>query len=199
MTPSEPADFLEVEDIEVFEALNNPTRFRIVRHLQEPRSVRDVAELFDVPPTRLYYHFNMLEEAGVISVVETRKVGAMLQKLYQVKAKTFRPAPALAQGDYEPEELAKITAGVVLDGARVDAEEALSLHFADVRDGLERKLAGALTRSFTVMSKERARRFAEHLEELIEKEFDTQDDPEGTEYGLTLVFLPLAGSDEASK
>ena len=89
MPDHEPVEVLEVEDIGLFEALNNPIRFRIIRHLQEPRSVKEVAELFGVPPTRLYYHFNMLEEAGVISVVETRKAGAMLQKLYQVRARRF--------------------------------------------------------------------------------------------------------------
>lgn len=191
---TEPVDYLEVEDIEVFEALNNPTRFRIIRHLQEPRSVKEVAELFDVPPTRLYYHFNLLEGAGVISVVETRKVGAMIQKLYQVKAKGFRPAPAIAQRGYEPEELARITTGVVLDGARVDAEESLVGHFTAVRDGSETKMSGVLTRSFATMNREQARAFSERLERLIEEEFDIQDDPGGDDYGLTVVFLPLAGT-----
>lgn len=191
---TEPAEFMEVEDIEVFEALNNPTRFRIIRHLQEPRSVKDVAELFEVPPTRLYYHFNLLEEAGVIAVVETRKAGAMLQKIYQVKAKGFRPAPALAQRGFEPEELAKITTGVVLDGARVDAEESLVRHFTAVRAGTETKMNGVLTRSFATMSRERAREFTERLERLIQEEFDIRDDPDGDDYGLTVVFLPLAGA-----
>lgn len=182
---------LEVEDIGLFEALNNPVRFRIIRHLQEPRSVKDVAELFDVPPTRLYYHFNLLEEAGVISVVETRKSGAMLQKLYQVKAKSFRPAPSMARGDHEPAELARITVSVVLDAVRVDAEAALTRHFAALRAGETQEMTGALTRSFAVMGVERARVFAKRLEELIETEFEV-DDEQGDEYGLSLVFLPIA-------
>ncbi len=194
---AEPMDFLEVDDIEVFEVLNNPTRFRILRYLQEPRTVREIAEMFDVPPTRLYYHFNLLEEAGLIVVTETQKVGAMLQKVYQVRAKGFRPSALMAQGDHEPHEMAKITAGVVIDGARVDAEEALTRHFAQQRAGQNEKLSGSIRRSFAFMTREEAREFAHRLEEIVEEEFDVhQDESEGEEYGLTIVFFPLAGNGE---
>ena len=195
---TEPAELLEVEDIELLEVLNNPIRFRIFRHLQEPRSVKEVAELFGVPPTRLYYHFNLLEEVGVISVVETRKSGAMLQKLYQVKAKSFRPAASMARGDHEPAELARITASVVLDAARVDAEEALTKHFAAVRAGETQEMTGVLTRSVAVMRVERARAFGKRLFDLIETEFE-HDDEDGEEYGLSLAFLPLSTTGDADK
>lgn len=195
---TEPAEFLEVDDIALLEALNNPIRFRIFRHLQEPRSVKEVAELFGVPPTRLYYHFNLLETAGVISVVETRKAGAMLQKLYQVKAKSFRPAPSMAKGDHEPAELARITASVVLDAARADAEETLTRHFASVRSGETEVMAGVLTRSVAVMNVERARAFGKRLYDLIEAEFE-EDDEDGEEYGLTLAFLPMSRTGDTDE
>lgn len=194
----EPIDILEVEDIGLFEVMNNPVRFRIFRNLQEPRSVKEVAELFGVPPTRLYYHFNLLEEAGVISVVETRKAGAMLQKVYQVKAKSFRPAPSMARGDHEPAELARITAAVVLDAARVDAEEALTRHFAAVRAGATQEMAGVLTRSVAAMSVERARAFGKRLYDLIETEFE-DDEEDGEVYGLSLVFLPMSTTGSTEK
>jgi len=47
----------------------------------EPSTARDLAQNLDVPVTRLYYHLNLLLEVGVIEVVETRKSGAMLQRL----------------------------------------------------------------------------------------------------------------------
>ena len=196
MSDKEPADILEIDDIEVFEVLNNPTRFRILRLLQEPRSVKDVADHLGVPPTRLYYHFNMMEEAKVIRVTETRKAGAMVQKLYQVTAKGFRPSPAIARGGYDPHEMAKITAGVILDGARVDAEEALTEHFARLRAGSDEKIGGLLRRSLAYMTREQAVEFADRLAKFVEDEFDVHDDGDGDEYGLTLVFFPLAGAGE---
>jgi predicted transcriptional regulator len=192
----EPVEYMEIEDIEVFEVLNNTTRFRIIRYLEEPGSIREVAELLDVPPTRLYYHFNLLEEAGIIEVVETRKAGAMLQKIYQSCARGFRPSAKMAQGDYEPHELAKITAGVVLDGARVDAEEGLTEHFARIRSGNDSKLPGSFGRSLAFMTEEQAEAFSEKLKVLIEEEFDTHDRGDGRAYGFTFAFFPLAGTSE---
>jgi DNA-binding transcriptional ArsR family regulator len=188
-------DVMEVTDVEVFEVLNNPLRFRILRRLSEPTSIRAVAEELGMPPTRLYYHFNLLEEAGVIEVAETRKVGAMLQKLYRSKAKTFRPAAEMARGDMEPEELARVTVGVVLDGARADAEEAVAGHFQRLRSGEDIDLPGALGRSVAFFSEERAAALEARLDEII-KEFFLDNDEDGAEYGLSFAFFPLAGSSD---
>jgi DNA-binding transcriptional ArsR family regulator len=199
MPAPEPTEVLEIDDIEVFEVLNNPTRFRILRLLKEPRSVKEVADHLGVPPTRLYYHFNMMEEANVIRVTETRKSGAMLQKFYQVTAKGFRPSPAMAHGEHEPHELAKIAAAVVLDGARIDAEEALTEHFTRVRSGIEERVGGSLRRSLAFMTRDQAIEFADRLEAMIAEEFEVHEDGDGEEYGLTVALFPLAGSIEAER
>lgn len=200
MPDIEQLDYLEVENPEIFEVLNNPLRFRILRRLIEPSSIRQVAEELGVPPTRLYYHFNLLEEAGVIHVVETRKVGAMLQKVYQTRAKSFRPSPKLTDSDLPPKELARITSGVVLDGAKADALETLTKNFAAIKDDRPAdKVPGSLGRTVGFFSEDEARAFAEKLERFIEEEFgDERDRREGSEYGFTFVFFPIAGSiDEA--
>jgi DNA-binding transcriptional ArsR family regulator len=190
---------MEVEDIEVFEVLNNPLRLRILRQLVEPNPIRAVAEALNVPPTRLYYHFDLLEDAGVIRVVETRKVGAMLQKVYQTTARSFRPSAKLTEGDHSPSELAKITAGVVLDGARLDAEEALERHFEAVVGGADPKEArssGSIGRSLAFFSKERAQEFAQKLEKMLEEEFDPDHGKDGIEFAFSYTFFPVAGALE---
>lgn len=190
----EPLEYIEIDDIEVFEVLNNPVRVRILRQLMEPASVKQVAAGLKMPPTRLYYHFNLLEEAGLISVVETRKVGAMMERLYRARARGFRPSPQLSKGGYEPSELAKVATGVVLDGARADAEEALTRHFRLVRDDEREELGdGAFGRTVGFFTREQAAEFADRLRRFIEDEFDPHDRSEGHEYGLTFVFFPLAG------
>lgn len=183
----------EIETVEVFDSLNNPTRLRILRRLQEPSSIREVAEALDVPPTRLYYHFNLLEEVGVIRVVETRKVGAMLQKVYQAVAKTFRPSPGLATDNPDPKRLAKITASV-LDGARLDAEEALEKYFESVRRGENVDPIGSIGRSIAHLSPKRAQEVIQRLEKMLAEDFDSDESDEGTEYGFTYAFFPLIDS-----
>lgn len=193
----EQLDFLEVEDPKVFEVLNNPLRFRIVRRLVEPKSIREVAEEMGAPPTRLYYHFNLLQEVGVIQVVETRKVGAMLQKVFQTRAKSFRPSRKLTQSDLAPEELARITAGVVIDGAAADAVEALTWNFAAMKeDKPEERRPGSIGRALGFFTKDEAKAFGEKLERFIAEEFDERDRDVGDEYGFTFVFFPIAGTTD---
>ena len=67
-----------------------------------------------------------------------------------------------------------------------------------VRAGEADEIAGALTRSFAVMSVERARAFAKRLDEMIETEFE-EDDEDGEEYGLSLVFLPMSRIGDKDK
>lgn len=193
----EQTDIMEIEDPEVFEVLNNTLRTRILRRLIEPNSIRAVAEDLNVPPTRLYYHVNLLEEAGIIQVVETRKVGAMLQKIYQSTAKSFRPSPRLSESDLAPHELAKIMSGVVLDGARVDAIEGLTRSLSLQKSGdQEGKIPGSIGRTLGFFNAEEAKEFAKKLESFIEDEFDRDVSPAGRdEYSYTYVFFPIAGSD----
>ena len=66
---------IEVEDTRVLEAFRNPTRVRLLRLLRDPYTVKGLAQRLDVPPTRLYHHVNVLEEVGLIEVVETRPAG----------------------------------------------------------------------------------------------------------------------------
>jgi DNA-binding transcriptional ArsR family regulator len=189
----EQREVMEFEDIEALELLNSPIRVRILRHLLEPASVKEVADNLGVPTTRLYYHVNLLEEAGIVAVVETRKVGAMLQRIYRTTARNFRPSPRLPQSGRDPAELARIAVGVVLDGARVDAEEALAAHFEHVRDESLDEVHGAFGRNITFFTEEEAETFAEKLGRFVEEEFDNEDSREGKEYGLTFAFFPLAG------
>ncbi len=64
-----PLDVMDVEDLRVLEAMNNPLRLKILNQLTEPRSVKEVADVLHLLPTRLYYHINALERVGVVRVV----------------------------------------------------------------------------------------------------------------------------------
>ena len=109
---------VEIHDLHTLELLNDSLRLRILSLLDEPKSVRTVAEDLDVPVTRLYYHFNMLADAGLIRVVETRKVGAMIQKLYEASGTDYRPGKDLLANIGDPRKFAEVATATVLDGAR---------------------------------------------------------------------------------
>lgn len=195
MVPS--GDVFEIEDLRVLEILNNQTRLRIFRHLEEPKTVRQVADVLAVPVTRLYYHFGLLEEVGVIKVVETRKAGAILQKVYQCVAGTFRPSPNLFRESDDLSRVARVSADVVLDGARIDAEQGLLHHFEAMIEGKDKaeKYPGTISRSVRSLTRDEAAQFSAELEALVSKWGGQADDldREGVDdYTLTIVFFPLA-------
>jgi len=105
----------------------------------------------------------------------------------------------MARGDRAPHGLAKITAGVVLDGARVDAEVGLAEHFTRIRDGIDSKLPGSFGRSLAFMTEERAEAFSEKLRKLLEDEFDANDQDTGSPFGFTFAFFKLAGTGESDR
>jgi len=192
---SEPRAVFEIDDIRTLEILNNQTRVRIMRHLAEPSTVKQVAERMGAPPTRLYYHVNLLEKTGVIRVVMTRKAGAMIEKVYQVAGRQFRPSRALMSSDHDPALLASLGAAVILDGARIDAEAGLKRHFEEVAQELPvaSERLGALGRTIVYLEPESVRLVVEKIRELLEF-IDHLDAPdEGDEFGMSYVFFPVSG------
>ena len=196
-TMTEILETFEIDDPHAFEVLNNPLRVRILRRLGKARSVKEVAEHLGMPVTRLYYHFSLLEEMGLIRVVETRKVGAMLEKRYLVTAYNFRPSKKLTDGGLDPEKLAQVGTSVILDSARLDSEAALTRHFTALAEGSESAIddEGSLGRTIAYMTPERAKEFSERIHKMLGEMTDRDRPEEGTEYGFSYVFFPIAGAE----
>jgi DNA-binding transcriptional ArsR family regulator len=87
-----PAEVFWLETAEHFDILSDSTRLEMIELLARPHSVAELASQMRVPRTRLYHHINLLEEAGMIRVVDTRQAGAQTEKLYQVSAHAFQPS-----------------------------------------------------------------------------------------------------------
>ena len=65
--------------------LLNPARLRIMQYLRLHGRVRTsdlVAYLDDVPRATVYHHVKLLEEHGMIAVVEERPVRGVVEKVY---------------------------------------------------------------------------------------------------------------------
>lgn len=181
----------EVDDVRVLELLNNPTRLRILQELQKPITAREVAARLDVPVTRLYYHLDLLEDVGVIEVVEVKKAGAMLQRVYQAVATEFVPVKGLLKGNGDTERVVSAAVGVALDGARVDATQGL---LDQLRPDADPQLvkSSALGRSVVRMSKDNAEKIVKQIESLVEEMADLEDEGEGA-FAFSYTFFPMVG------
>ena len=181
----------EIEDVRVLEVMNNAVRLRIMRHLMEPTTVRQLAERLEVPVTRLYYHLNLLEEVGVIEVVEMRKSGAMQQRVYRAVATDFAPVAGLLERTEDKERVVKAAIGMVLDGARLDATAGLLDQFGEDPDS-EVDAATALGRAVVPLTRAGALKIVEMIGDVVE-EMTGRDDPNGREYAFSFVFFPMVG------
>lgn len=119
----EPADELAVDDLGLIDEVTHPVRGKLFRRLKTPRSAAELAQLLDVPVTRLYHHLNQLEARGLIRVVATRRAGAVTERRYQVVAKALRLDESVLPG-LAPAELAR-AAGALFDGAKLGLQRAI--------------------------------------------------------------------------
>jgi DNA-binding transcriptional ArsR family regulator len=88
-------DMLYVEDLERAAALLKPQRLEILKHLGEPHSCLELAEILSDTPQKIYYHIKALEQAGLVDKVSERRVRGILEGFYQARARSYWLAPSL--------------------------------------------------------------------------------------------------------
>lgn len=83
---------LEITNMEKLKAISDPLRFEILKQIGlvnrkgERCTVKQLGKLLKMPPTKLYYHVNILEEHELLVVGETQVVSGIIEKHYQVCA-----------------------------------------------------------------------------------------------------------------
>lgn len=95
-------DVLYVEEVDQAAALLKPRRVEIIRHLDQPRTLRELAALLGDTPQRLHYHVKTMEQAGLVERVGQRKVRGVMESWYQAIARSFWLAPDLIRSIGDP-------------------------------------------------------------------------------------------------
>jgi DNA-binding transcriptional ArsR family regulator len=109
-------EVVELESTDPLDELVHRVRGPLLRHLRTPHSAAELAAELDVPVTRLYHHLKVLESAGLIEVVATRRVGAALERRYRTVARSFQVGPDAVR---DTQDLARSLASV-MDATRAD-------------------------------------------------------------------------------
>lgn len=88
-----------LDNIDALKAFFDKTRREILEIVaQEPRSVQQIAEILEVPFTRLYYHIKLLERHEIIKLHSVRALtGVVEEKFYIASARTYVINPDLLQ------------------------------------------------------------------------------------------------------
>ena len=169
-------DVLVVREAEQLRALGDDLRAKIVVLLRErAASTTELADKLGLPKGTVGHHVKVLEKAGLIRVVRTRKVRALTERYYGRTARLFL---FKSSDDADGEGVRDVAAASL----RTAAEEMLPLAEGDRTTFAV--LRGRLTDAD-------ARRFQRRLEKLSE-DVAAADDPEGEPYGVALALFRRA-------
>jgi DNA-binding transcriptional ArsR family regulator len=168
-------DTLVVSDPEQLKALGNELRGRIVSLLRERAwSTQQLSRELELPKGTVGHHLKVLERAGLIRVVHTRKVRALTEKFYGRTARLFL---------FQIEDPA-------------DARALGAATFRDVAAQLERAPGGA--NWGLVMSRltpEDVRRFDRRVGRLLD-DFRAADAPGGSAHRLAVAGWAIEKDEE---
>ncbi|MFF3438350.1 ArsR/SmtB family transcription factor [Streptosporangium sp. NPDC002721] len=123
-----------------------PIRRRLLGRLREPASAVQLAAEFDLPRQRVGYHLRVLEEAGLVELVEERPRRGFVERVMRVTANAFLVDPGVltssGEGDGEGEgggaEEAGDGAAEVAEGFRRVADQYAAEHLVEVAAGTVR-------------------------------------------------------------
>jgi DNA-binding transcriptional ArsR family regulator len=199
--PQRPERERTISDVETLKALSDHLRLKIlermVTRVDEPWTVKELAEALGVSPTRLYHHIDLLVERDLVRPAAQRVVSGIIETSYRVAALSLR----LDQKLLATEQADAVTGtskllGAVFDAARRDLEKALrsAAHAPDHDSIPDRPLA---THRLAKLTPAQAGEFRKRLEALL-AELDDEDarhgssEPDDTEpYGLVVAMYHL--------
>lgn len=199
--PSEPAAERTIHALDALRVYFDPLRTRIIHALSEPCTLHQVAAALDVPFTRLYYHFQLLEKHGFIRQVDAKSFGgAVEEKVYQISARVFLVDRALMTVGESDEAASGLTVVLesVLDRTKDDIRQSARAGVIDLDQRSPDPRALFIMRGYSYLSPERAAEFYVRLRALVD-EYVTAGEAEvdepranGRYYGLSLALYPSA-------
>lgn len=180
----EPSPVQILTSDEQIRAYANPTRMTILSLLaQEKASVSGIARQLGVHPANLTHHFKLLEQVGLIELVEKRDTGKNLEKYYRAKAYTYT-----VQASNRPVDQKLLALSILRDNLTGALQTLTSAE--DERDVL-----GVL--KSVRLQPDDVPRFGQKLLDLAE-EFANHAATTGTVYSLNLSLYPtVAGNAPA--
>jgi DNA-binding transcriptional ArsR family regulator len=110
--------FLETD--EQIKAFTHPYRLKVLQALRDsagPATATDIARTLGDGPGRVHYHVKILEQAGLIQLVDTLMINGILARRYEPAAKQYVVKPEAIQVD-QKQDFYKIISKRFREGLR---------------------------------------------------------------------------------
>jgi len=176
-----------------------PLRVSILEALcLEARTTKQVAEILGEKPTRLYHHGDLLAEAGLIRLVDTRQVRGTVEKYYQAVGRAFRADPRIFRQADASDEQSQTLADVATTMLERTTEEVRNLILSghDLTSGEEGVLSYVEVRGSESVIREINDRLLKFLKDLEKNCCSGEPSEEDRRYRLNLAWFPLDRTKE---
>jgi len=173
----------EIERLDSLRTLVDSQRHRIVTLLMdEALTATELAERLEIGRTRLYHHLRLLEQHGIIRVVERRIVSGIEERRYRSIARTFRVNRSLLGSQASEPEISDAQASFLEAMAADLRARAISGPASRVDDDSDVLVA----RTFLHLNDARRRELRTRLSALIHEYRNPDADGRETELGVAL-------------
>lgn len=196
---------LVIDDLDTLKVTADPLRLQIIETiLDHPHTVKQIAHKLDIPASKLYYHINLLEKHGLISIVSTRVISGIVEKSYQTTARNLRVQKGLlnpAHATHEPDNGMGLLVDAILDDAKQDIKHNAASGLIDLMNEAS-PLNLNISRTMTRLTPEQALAFQSELKALSEAFQAKKDDGANADeqsYALVLVMYPTARGSKPSE
>ncbi len=183
-----------IKDLDTLKVIADPVRNQIMEVLDKrPQNVKEVADKLGLAPSKLYYHFNMLEKVDLIRVVETRQVANLIEKYYQTTSSFIDIDPNLLNfSTPEGKENMFAMATSTMDTTKEDLLRSLQARAYQIEQGAQSRLRSlTISRYLSNMNDEKADEFHKRLAELLDEFIDADSkDSEDQTFAMTLALYP---------
>ena len=198
--PQKPS--FSIDTIEALRLLTDVRRLSILELLvSQPLTVKEISTRLKIQVNKLYYHLKLLEEHGMIQVVETHVVSGIIEKTYLAVAQRYQVSEDLLR--VRSPELDEQIEGVVLtvlDRVRSAFSEsaAAGLFSLTATDNPETEQTGrgVMFDNHLVLTREKFHQFQKKLEALIDEFSGLEVDPAAGERVYTFFALGFPNVDE---
>jgi len=195
-----------IKDLETLKVIADPLRIQIIEILgEEPQTVKYVADKLGMTSNRLYYHFNMLESAGLIQVVRTQTINNIIEKYYWTTAKEIMVDQDVinANPGIVAEDITRMIIAA-LEATKEDIVRSLqALDITSSKEDGEKSNEISVYRVKKRLTKEDYEKIGKRFKELLEEfqnlpEANTSD-PDARDYSVAYFLYPSSSYENDEK
>lgn len=181
-----------LKDVNQVKVFAHPLRAKLVEAFADrPRTAKQVAEMLGQKPTRLYHHVEALERVGLIKLVKTQRKRGTVEKYYRTVARRFSVDSGLLQTKGKNRMLGQYRAmfATLLENTINEINESISAKLICPQNSETRAI---LVRKHIRTSSDGVKAMESKVQKLIDELTAGEKAKGDLEYGLTLIFYPLA-------